>query len=152
MHEGHSKMHSEEIAIADGGRSVSSRWNWDRIGIGLSSLCVLHCVFTPLAFLLLPALSTPGDEVQHGFHTLMAALLLPVAAIAFVRGYLHHRRMMPVVLGLCGVAVILIALVLPEFGDSHVPHLAVNVFGSILLITGHALNRRYCTRCMHHHH
>jgi hypothetical protein len=139
-------VHSHNLVLGAG-----RRWNWDKIGISLSSLCVAHCIGTPVAFALLPAIGTQFGEHTHEFHWLMAALLLPVALLAFVRGYLHHRELTPLFLGAGGVTVIFAALFLPEQWGGIYGYTYVNIVGSLGLMSGHLLNRRLCNRCDHAH-
>jgi len=131
---------------------LQTRVDWDRVGIGLSALCVLHCILTPVVLILIPALGVGGElAATEVFHWVMAGLLLPVALIAFWRGYRHHRALTALVLGFSGVMIIYVGLFLPEASGGLNVHLAVNIFGSSLLLTGHVLNRRYCRQCDHTH-
>ena len=131
---------------------TSRRLDWDKVGISLSSVCVAHCILTPIAFIALPALGYAAGEHTHGFHWFMLALLLPVALVAFVRGYNHHRQILPLLLGVLGVALIVSAVTFIDAHDFMAKHLAVNILGSVLLLTGHIQNRRCHKQCGHHHH
>ena len=44
-----------------------SRIGWDAIGVGASTLCLIHCVLTPIGLSFAPVLSEflPGDSTVH---------------------------------------------------------------------------------------
>ncbi len=49
---------------------------WDRLGVGLSTLCMIHCLALPIFLSVLP--SVPLFESLHGWtHPVFAALILP---------------------------------------------------------------------------
>lgn len=114
----------------------------DRLGMGLSLGCAIHCLLTPLLMALLPftataALLGPGAE----------AVLLGASAVlsgtALVLGFRRHRQLR--VLGMLGAALVLIVL-----GQIYHEHpfepLLVNA-GLAFLIPANLLNRRLCQRC-----
>ena len=62
----------------------------DRIGIGASILCAIHCAAAPFLLLLLPAF---GKIWAHPMsHILVAMLVVPLAAFSIRRGYLTHQK------------------------------------------------------------
>lgn len=130
---------------------LGRRWNWDKVGIGLSALCMVHCLVSPFLLLLLPTVGTLYASGAEQFHWLMAIVVLPVALFAFVRGFRHHRRAMTLVLGLAGVACLYAALAFHELFASDLPHTLFTLAGSVLLLVGHVMNWRYCARCDHAH-
>jgi hypothetical protein len=131
---------------------MSGRWDWDRIGISLSTVCVAHCILTPLAFLLLPMIGYAAGEHTHVVHWIMLTLLLPVALIAFWRGYRHHGKIIPLILAVVGMTLIVAALLVVDRPDQLMYHYIVNVIGSVFLLTGHVQNRRCHAQCGHQHH
>ncbi len=142
--------------------NAPSRFNWDKIGIGLSSLCLVHCLLTAGAIVLVPVLGLsvtdgligiPGSAARmtsHSFHWMMAGLLLPVAGIAFVRGFRHHQDRRVLGLGILGAVIIVLALVAPHEVLENFGHGYLTIAGSLLLIAGHYFNRRGCHRCAYH--
>lgn len=131
---------------------ILNRWNWDKIGISLSSICVVHCILTPIAFVVLPAIGYAAGEHTHEFHWMMGVVLLPVALVAFVRGFSHHRHLLPGIVGGLGVAIIFAALFFVDSHDVLYKHFAVSMAGSVFLLVGHVLNRRACIQCAAHDH
>jgi hypothetical protein len=128
------------------------RWNLDKVGIGLSSACILHCIATPIAISLLPTIGLSFGSNTELFHILMAAILVPVAGVAFVSGYRKHREIKAAALGFIGVLILVLTIFIPETSLALVGHLTLNIVGSLFLISGHFLNRRYCKQCECHHH
>ena len=61
----------------------------DGLGIGLSGLCVVHCLLTPVAIALVPSIHF------HDYHDVVhdwLLVILPVIALgAFVPGYRRHK-------------------------------------------------------------
>ena len=55
----------------------------DRIAVGLSGLCLLHCLLLPLVITALPFLTLIGES--H-FHVQMLVAVVPVTAVAIVPG------------------------------------------------------------------
>lgn len=118
---------------------------WDRWGLVLSSLCALHCLLTPILLLSLPVWGSVLE--QEWVHIGLAFFVLPVGLYAFFSGYRHHADKRVLALGLVGLALIVGATVVPhewvEFQELDV----VTIAGSLLLMTGHLLNRRACLKC-----
>ena len=106
--------------------------NLDWFGLGLSSLCVLHCI----AFSLLAGLAPLLELIdQNGtFHWLIALLIVPTGVFAFWRGYRQHGNKSVLIVGILGLILILMGL----FSAVHQPDHVVTV-GTILTLIGSAL-------------
>jgi len=107
----------------------------DRIAIGLSGLCMVHCLATAV---LLGLLASAGgllgaDWIHEGGLTL--AMIL--GAIALGRGIYEHGFMMPSAVGGLGLGVMAGALTMPHDGTEAV----YTVIGVAVLALGHRLNR-----------
>lgn len=124
---------------------------WDRLGLGLSGLCMVHCLLLPVAVALLP-LWPALEEVHEGFHLLLAVVLIPTTLFAMRSGYRHHRDR-----GILGVLAggLFVVVVVALFGHDVLGNLAatgLTLVGSVLLITGHWRNwRRQSCRTSHVH-
>ncbi len=113
----------------------------DGIGIGLSSLCLAHCLLLPLAIVAIPAISV-GILASEWVHWLLLALALPISLYAFWRGRRHHQQWQPGAFGLTGLALMLCAVALPV---GEIMETVLTVIGAILLATGHVVNQRSLT-------
>lgn len=59
--------------------SLMQRQPWDLAGIGASSLCVIHCLATPLLVVFLPILEVVEKQTHAGF----ALAILGIGLLAF---------------------------------------------------------------------
>lgn len=108
----------------------------DRWAIGLSGLCLAHCVLS--AFVLTIIASAGGVLLHPAFHEIGLGLAMLLGAIALGRGVLQHGYAMPVWVGSLGLGVMAGALTLPHDGSEAV----FSVLGVLIVALGHDLNRR----------
>ncbi|CAM2069164.1 MerC domain-containing protein [Sulfidibacter corallicola] len=132
----------------------------DVLGVGLSTLCLVHCLLLPLLPLLLamPALPEIHDERVH---TGFLVVIVPIALVALWRGLRHHGRIAVVVWGALGTVLLVLGALAERFGmghsgtptvlAEHFEHFgtpvetSLTVLGSVLLSGAHLFNRR----CIH---
>ena len=106
----------------------------DRIAMGLSGLCVVHCVATAVLLgLLASAGGFLGSPVVHEVGLTLAMI---IGAFALGRGILEHGFMLPSAIGALGLGVMAGALSLPHDGREPV----YTVIGVMILALGHRLN------------
>jgi len=99
----------------------------------------------PLLLAVFPLLGLGGGH--HALHdVLLLGVTVPVL-LALVPGYLAHRDAAPLLLGIAGLGVLLVAVLLvgPRFGHGHETVLAV--VSSVLLLLAHRRNHRHCRQC-----
>jgi hypothetical protein len=110
----------------------------DRWAMWLSAACVVHCLATTV---LVAALSTAGgmlgSPLIHEGGLLIAIVL---GCVAFGRGIMAHRRVLPMVLGATGLLLMAAALFVSHEGG-HLAESALTILGVAVLASGHALNR-----------
>lgn len=85
-------------------RSAAMPWP-DRLAIGASAGCLVHCLFLPLLIAAMPA-ATQALDVPEAFHLFAFATAVPVSAFAMRRGYSRHGLLLPAALGLSGLALL----------------------------------------------
>ena len=84
----------------------------DKLAIGLSGLCAVHCLATAVAIgLLSSAADMLGAPVIHEVGLMIAMVL---GALALGGGVLRHRRILPLLVGVVGLAAMGGALMLPH--------------------------------------
>lgn len=106
----------------------------DRIAMGLSGLCLVHCLATAaLLALVASAGGILGAPIVHDVGFTLAMIL---GAIALLRGIFEHGFMMPSAIGGLGLGVMAGALTLPHDGTEA----AYTVAGVLILSLGHRLN------------
>lgn len=106
----------------------------DRIAMGLSGLCVVHCVATAVLLGLLA--SAGGFLGQPIIHEVGLTLAMIIGAFALGRGILEHGFMMPSAIGGLGLGVMAGALSLPHDGREPI----YTVIGVMIVALGHRLN------------
>lgn len=109
----------------------------DRVAIGLSGLCLVHCIATSV---LLALMSVAGSVLLDPiFHEVGLTLAIGLGAVALGRGVLEHGYMAPAVVGAFGLGMMAGALTLPH-GDGG--EALWTVLGVGMLAFGHDLNYR----------
>lgn len=106
----------------------------DRIAMGISGLCIVHCIGTALLIGLLASAS--GLLGRPIIHEVGLTLAMMIGAVALGRGFLEHGFMLPAAVGSLGLGVMAGALSLPEGG--HEP--LYTVIGVLIVALGHRLN------------
>ena len=107
---------------------------WDRLAIGLSGLCLVHCLASAVVMgLLSVAGGLLGAPIIHEVGLVLAMML---GAVALGRGVIEHGFMMPSAVGALGLGVMSGALQLPHDGSEAL----YTVIGVGLLALGHRLN------------
>lgn len=109
----------------------------DRLGMLISSACLVHCLALPLLTALLPflSLSLPGDEWTH---RVLLAMALPVTGLALFRGWRRHRAAVPTICGAAGLMMIAAGL----FPGSEIAEAALTVTGGLIVVGAHLMNWR----------
>jgi hypothetical protein len=111
-----------------------STYRLDRIALGLSGLCLVHCLATAVVLALLSAAGGfLGSPLIHEVGLVLAMIL---AAVALGRGIFEHGFMMPSAIGGLGLGVMAGALTLPHDGSEAL----ATIFGVMIVALGHRLN------------
>ena len=136
---------------------------WDRSGVLMASLCLVHCLFLPSLLTLIPAgygwFQNPLLEVS----LLMTSVV--IGTISFWTSYKKHQQKGPSLLGLLGIVLLLSSLIQESLLNSHAVHWQAPfssfnplvLIGGISLISGHLWNQYAChcfcdSHCSHHEH
>ena len=109
----------------------------DRLAIGLSGLCLAHCI---LSAVIVTVLATAGGFLLHpAIHEVGLMLAMSLGAIALGRGVFQHGYALPVWVGSLGLGVMAGALTLPHEGGYETIY---SILGVMIVALGHDLNRR----------
>lgn len=111
-------------------------FQWDRIGIVLSGICVIHCLALPVIVSALP-LVAHGISHSHWFHALILILVIPTVVLALKQS---NGRRRVVYLLIAGLLLIMAGLGSGSFGGYYHWETGLTVAGSILLVSGHVSN------------
>lgn len=106
----------------------------DRIAMGLSGLCMVHCVVTAILLgLLASAGGLLGKPIIHEIGLTLAMIL---GGVALGRGIREHGFVLPSAVGVAGLAIMAFAMTLHESGYEPL----VTIAGVAVLALGHRLN------------
>jgi hypothetical protein len=108
----------------------------DRIAIGLSGLCLVHCLASAILVAMLA--SAGGMLLDPIIHEVGLLLAIGLGMVALGRGVVEHGFMMPAAVGGLGLGVMAGALTLPHDGAE----VLYTIIGVAILALGHDLNRR----------
>ncbi len=112
----------------------------DKLGIGISFICILHCFLTPVLLIL---------AVSIGFwaklHVLFLLLVIPVTILAAWLGYRHHQNTN--ILWLFGIGLLLLIFAEPvsgmvNYNYSIIADISLTSLGGGFIITGHVFNHK----------
>ena len=115
----------------------------DKVSIGASTLCAIHCAFLPIILATIPALSHLPAE-NHEFHIALVFIIVPMSLLAGFLGCSKHKDKWV----LSGLAVGLTTLVVTalfghdlvgEFGEK-----AFTIGASLILALAHWRNYKLC--------
>ncbi len=117
-------------------RWIESRF--DGLAIGLSGLCVVHCVASSVFVAL--AASAGGLLLNPLFHEIGLSIAILLGVIALGRGAVSHGYIMPAAVGSFGLGMMAGAMSLPHDGSGG--ETIWTLIGVAVLALGHDLNRR----------
>jgi hypothetical protein len=83
--------------------SSRQRALFDKIAVGLSGLCLLHCLLLPFVVAILPFLGQFDDDHLHAE---MLIFVVPVSVIALFVGYRRHGQINVIVSGVTGLMIL----------------------------------------------
>jgi MerC mercury resistance protein len=115
---------------------VAGSGRLDRWAIGLSGLCLAHCIGTAVIVALVA--SAGGFLLHPAIHEIGLTIAMILGAVALGRGVLTHGYAMPVWVGSLGLGVMAGALTMPH--DS--TEVIYTIIGVMIVALGHDLNRR----------
>lgn len=111
----------------------------DKIAVGLSGLCLLHCLLLPFVVAFLPFLGQLEDD--H-LHTELLLFVIPVSVIALTVGYRRHRQIGVILWGAAGLAILTIGALVVHDLYGLAADRATTISGSLILAFTHFQNFR----------
>ena len=117
--------------------------NLDKVGIGASLLCAVHCALLPVLFTTLPLL---GVELLENKHVELGFILtsLIIGSFALYNGYKkHHQKIIPLFVFVAGITLLFVANFLLEEKEETI----VKMAGATTIIIAHVLNWQSCRSC-----
>ena len=116
--------------------SKSTSW-LDGAAVGLSALCLIHCLALPLLVAGLPFLA----QFSEGhLHAQMLVVVLPLSTIALGLGYRHHRSKLIVLAGAFGMLTLFVGATLAHARWGLAADRSFTITGALVLATAHFYN------------
>lgn len=119
----------------------------DRLAMLLSSLCVIHCLLTPILLISIPALAGVSILNDETFHQILLFFVLPIGVFALSLGYLHHKNKWVVFAGVFGLTLLSSPLLVEWIGLGHevlgeYGEVIITVIASFIIVGAHLINYR----------
>lgn len=118
---------------------------WDRIGIGASALCLIHCLVLPMLLSVLPLVSHSFVENER-VHQGLALFIVVTCGFALIPGFRCHGRPAPLGLGTAGLLLLLSAAFVAVPLHAEAWERPLTVAGGLFLVSAHLLNLRFTRR------
>lgn len=119
--------------------SSRQRALFDKIAVGLSGLCLLHCLLLPFVVAILPFLGQFDDDHLHAE---MLIFVIPVSVIALFVGYRRHGQFNVIVSGIAGLMILAMGAFVVHDLYGPVADRMTTVTGSLVLAYTHYRNFR----------
>lgn len=119
--------------------SSRQRALFDKIAVGLSGLCLLHCLLLPFVVAVLPFLGQlDGDHL----HTEMLIFVIPVSVVALAVGFRRHGQINVIISGAAGLIILTTGALVVHDLYGLIADRMMTVMGSIVLAFTHYQNFR----------
>ena len=115
----------------------------DKLAIGLSLACAIHCLALPILLVLLPSAAALQFN-NESFHLWMVVAVLPTSIYALSMGCKQHKHYRLLFLGSFGLALLVMALALGEERIGEAGEKILTSIGASFVAIGHWLNYRHC--------
>lgn len=112
----------------------------DKVAIGLSGLCVVHCLWLPITLLMSSTLTLSNEF----FHIAMVVLVVPVSLYALTVGLKAHQNRRIFIVGVMGVLLLISALLVESLHLGSYVEKSMTIFATLLLCFAHFNNLRGC--------
>ena len=125
----------------------------DKVAIGLSLACALHCLVTPVIVSLYPSVITAGLHDER-IHLVLIAFVIPISAFSLTMGCRRHRQLPVFSLGAAGIFALILSALLGHETGGETLEVTGTLLGSGLVACSHLLNFKLCRAshgCGGHH-
>ena len=115
----------------------------DKAAIGLSMLCIAHCLLTPIAIVMLPALGATFLDDER-FHYVLLFLVIPTSIFSLGLGCRKHERREILMFGLFGLLLMSLILIVGEDVLGELGEKISTILGALIIAFAHVRNFRAC--------
>jgi hypothetical protein len=116
----------------------------DGIAVGLSTLCLVHCLVLPLIVVGVPLLA---QFAETHLHYQLLVVVVPLSVFALGIGYRRHRNQRILVAGALGLVLLIIGATVAHTQLGLLADRVFTIAGSLVLATAHWKNSRSSVRC-----
>jgi hypothetical protein len=115
----------------------------NNLSIGLSALCVIHCLASPLLIVLLPSLAALqlGNEA---FHSWLLMGVIPSSLFSLLMGCKQHQFYRVLIIGFCGLLFLISATLVEGFEHGELIEKLLTVIGACIVACAHYSNFCLC--------
>lgn len=117
----------------------------NNLAIGLSALCVIHCLASPLLIVLLPSLTALQLD-NEAFHSWLLIGVIPISLFSLAIGCKQHQYYRVIIVGVCGLLFLVSAVFVEDFKHGELLEKGLTMIGATIVVLGHYLNFRLCRR------
>lgn len=111
----------------------------DKASIGLSFVCVIHCLILPILIILSPSLAIiPSDN--ETFHLVILIAVIPISLIALITGFKKHKQKSILISGLVGMTILVLAVILEDVIESEYAEVILTTIGAMIMMIAHLKN------------
>jgi hypothetical protein len=122
---------------------INQRAVLDRFAVGLSGLCMLHCLALPVVLTLTPIVG--GSLISESlFHQGLLWFIVPVSVIALGIGCRQHKDRPTIMLGAAGLSILVFTAFLGHELFGITGERVVTSLGGLVLASAHIRNYRIC--------
>jgi hypothetical protein len=117
----------------------------DKLSIGLSMLCAIHCLVLPLLLVALPSFGALQLQNEN-FHTWMLISVIPISIYALTMGCKKHKRYRLFLLGGAGLVLMVVAVLFGHDIGGELGEKTLTLLGAVLIVIAHFRNFRLCRK------
>jgi len=111
----------------------------DKVAIGLSGLCLVHCLALPVLIVVAPVL---GEFGEGHLHAQMLVIILPLSAIAIAMGFRRHQSRRIIAAATLGMLLLVLGGTVMHTQFGLLWDRVFTVSGSVILAVSHWYNSR----------
>ncbi len=115
----------------------------DKVAIGISSLCLAHCLLFPIMATVLPSIVALGLTSEN-FHFWMVISVVPSSTFALALGCKKHAKTSVLFTGILGLGFLLLALLIGHDFLGETGEKFLTLLGALLIAFAHAKNFKLC--------
>lgn len=116
----------------------------DKIAVGLSLTCAIHCFLTPILLVMVPSLKLFPVVNDADFHFWMLFAVLPISLFTLFTGYKKHNNVMCLVIGSVGLLVLVFGSIWGHALLGCAKERYLTLFGASLISFAHISNFLRC--------